>query len=200
MLGFCFVFGGKNIQKKDSFNGLLYQFASLETFEPTTVLEDQHLVVVHLLAAFRNSCWPSPCSPVIRAPVDIQNAHSCDVSSTNLNKFLPELYCFLTHFVKKNSQALLLVVCMLRDITIKTQIFIHLSAISIAPTAATSVASIASVAHGLSINLPARLEYAGYSISNLFPFPWPVPASDHQDLWNDKHLHPILGETSRCKG
>lgn len=48
---------------------------------------------------------------------------------------------------------------MLRDITIKTQIFIHLSAISIAPTAATSIASIAStasVAHGLSINLPAR--------------------------------------------
>lgn len=48
---------------------------------------------------------------------------------------------------------------MLRDITIKTQIFIHLSAISIAPTAATSSASIAStasVAHGLSINLPAQ--------------------------------------------
>lgn len=45
---------------------------------------------------------------------------------------------------------------MLRDITIKTQIFIHLSAISIAPTAATSIASTASVAHGLSINLPAR--------------------------------------------
>lgn len=73
--------------------------------------------------------------------------------SNQLERISPS---FLTHFVQKNTQAPLLVVCMLRDITIKTQIFIHLSAISIAPTAATSIASTASVAHGLSINLPAR--------------------------------------------
>lgn len=82
---------------------------------------------------------------------------------TQLWRFINQLErispSFLTHFIQKYTQAPLLVVCMLRDITIKTQIFIHLSAISIAPTAATSIASIAStasVAHGLSINLPAR--------------------------------------------
>lgn len=79
---------------------------------------------------------------------------------TQLWRFINQLErispSFLTHFVQKYTQAPLLVVCMLRDITIKTQIFIHLSAISIAPTAATSIASTASVAHGLSINLPAR--------------------------------------------
>lgn len=88
---FILFSGGRKYQKKTgSFNGLLVaSLASLETFEPTTVLEDQHSVVVHLLAACRNSCWPSPCSPVIRAPIYIQHAHNCDVSSTNLNEFLP---------------------------------------------------------------------------------------------------------------